>query len=266
MFSLLTYFTFFVRRSFKNLVYKDICYKVSLKGMMISNLLKMSRKQAKYYSFSFFDGTKRYGTSFTGTDRISFLSSLANWLLVLESKTSSPLFLLLFFFSFFIFFSLYFQPLISVFFSLSSSLTSSNTPSALFSFPSLSLIWLLVKTVIHSSLGFFLVLTVKLHVDLSFNYLANWPTCTFRLFMANSVLLWFDRETCINWLIVSCSLVVFSYTLGPWLGGRIDKSPWSLLKLFLEWDLKSWPWEKFPPWWYPGGLPWWNPWQIGLTI
>ena len=118
MFSLLTYFTFFVRRSFKNLVYKDICYKVSLKGMMISNLLKMSRKQAKYYSFSFFDGTKRYGTSFTGTDRISFLSSLANWLLVLESKTSSPLFLLLFFFHFSFFLSLFSTSYLCFFLSL----------------------------------------------------------------------------------------------------------------------------------------------------
>ena len=47
MLSLLMYFLFFVRRSFINLVYKGIYCKTSLKGMVISNFLKMSRKWAK---------------------------------------------------------------------------------------------------------------------------------------------------------------------------------------------------------------------------
>ena len=93
MFSLLTYFP--LRKSFMNLVYKGICCKASLKGMVISSLLKMSRKRAKHCSLSFLDGTKGYGVFFTGTEGVSFLlASRANWLLVLLLSFSP------FFFSF----------------------------------------------------------------------------------------------------------------------------------------------------------------------
>jgi len=58
MLSLLIYFLFFVRRSFRNLAYKGIYCKASIKGMVISSLLKMSRNRAKYRSLFFFEGTK----------------------------------------------------------------------------------------------------------------------------------------------------------------------------------------------------------------
>ena len=67
MLSLLMYFPFFVRRSFRNLVYKGIYCRDSPKGIVIFSFLKMSRKRAKYCSFSFFEGTRGYGASFTGT-------------------------------------------------------------------------------------------------------------------------------------------------------------------------------------------------------
>jgi len=66
MLSLLIYFPFFVKRFFRNLVYRGIYCKASLKGMVISNLLKMFRNQAKYHYLSFFDGTKGYGMSSLG--------------------------------------------------------------------------------------------------------------------------------------------------------------------------------------------------------
>ena len=188
-----------MRKSFRNLVYKGISYRVSPKGMVISSFLKMSRKRAKYHSLSFFDGTKGYGISFTRTEGISFLASQTNWLLVLVVKTSSPLSLL----------SLFsFSPSSLYLSSPSSLLTSFNTPSALFS--ALSLLLLLVKIVLHSSLGLFPVLVTKLLVDFLANCLANWPTCTSRFLITDSVLLWFDRETYINWVRVSSNLVVLS--------------------------------------------------------
>ena len=72
--------------------------------MMTSSFLKMSRKQAKYRSFFFLEGTKEYGISFTGTDGASFLASLAIWLLVLEIKTSPSISLEFFFFFYFFIF------------------------------------------------------------------------------------------------------------------------------------------------------------------
>ena len=106
-----------------------------------------------------------------------------------------------------------------------------------FSLSAFSLIWLLVRNALHFFLGFFLVLAPKILVDLSASCLASWPTCTFRFLMADSMLLWFDNETCINWVIVSSSLVVISYKSGLWLEGRMDGPSWSLLKLFPGWNL-----------------------------
>jgi len=163
---------------------------------------------------------------------VSLLASLDNWLLVLVGKTFSPLSLLSSFSS---------SPSYLFLFSPSSMLTSSIAPLSLFSLSAFSLIWLLVRTALHSSLGFFSVLAPKLSMDISANCLANWLTCTSRFLMANSVLLWFDRETYINWFKVSSSLVVFSYKLGLWLGGRLDETLWFLLKLFPRWDLQPWP-------------------------
>ena len=72
-------FSLFMRKSFKNLVYIGIYCRATPKGMVISNFLNISRKQAKYHSFSFFDGTKGYGASFTGTDdAFSLPPSLTN--------------------------------------------------------------------------------------------------------------------------------------------------------------------------------------------
>ena len=51
MLSLLMYFPFLVSKSFRNLVYKGICYKTSPNGMVKSIFLKMSRKRGKYHSF-----------------------------------------------------------------------------------------------------------------------------------------------------------------------------------------------------------------------
>ena len=59
-------------------------------------------------------------------------------------------------------------------------------------------ILLLVITTLHSSLGFFSVLAVKLLDDLSANCFASCPTWTSRFFMADSVLFWLDIETYIN--------------------------------------------------------------------
>ena len=139
MLSLLIYFPFFVRKFFRNLVYEGIWCKTSLKGMVIYNLLKMSRKQAKYHSLSLLDDTKGYGAFFTRTEGFSFLASWANWLLVLVLvvETSLPLSLLL-----------SYSPSSFFFFSPSSSLASSLI---LFSFLALSF---LVKITLHSSLRF----------------------------------------------------------------------------------------------------------------
>ena len=71
--------------------------------------------------------------------------------------------------------------------------------------------------------------------------LASCPTWTSKFLIANFVLLWLDMHTCINLVNVSSSLVVVFYKLGPWLGGRLDGPPWSLLKWFPGWDLQPLP-------------------------
>jgi len=80
---------------------------------------------------------------------------------------------------------------------------------------------------INSSLGFFSVLATKLPMDVPANCLANWLTCTSRFLMEDSVFLWFDRETCMNWVSVSSNLVVLSYKSGPWLEGLLLDFCWS---------------------------------------
>jgi len=224
------YFHFLVRRSLKNLVYKGICCRASPKGIVISNFLNISRNRAKYHSFSFLEGTRgRYGASFTEMVDGSLLLSLATWLLVFGSQlTSSLSYLSFFYFSLFIFLFIHFFSLCSFSSSLSSSFsTSLSVFSSIFS--TLSHPWLLVTTTLHSSFGFFSVFATKFPVDFSSSFLVNCPTWISRLFIADSVLLWLDIDTCINWVNVSFSLVVLSYKLGPWLGGRLDGALWFLL-------------------------------------
>ena len=109
MLSLSMYFPFLVKISFINFAYIGICYNAFLKGMVISNFLKISRKRAKYLSLSFLEGIKGQGISFVGKVGASFLPSLASWFLVFEFKTSPPSSLFLFFiFHFLDFFQSYF--------------------------------------------------------------------------------------------------------------------------------------------------------------
>jgi len=73
----------------------------------------------------------------------------------------------------------------------------------------------LVTTTLHSSLGFFSVFAPKLLDVFSANFLVSWPTKISRFFRADSVLLWLDMVTCMNWARVSSRLVVLWKILGP---------------------------------------------------
>jgi len=174
------YFLFFVNKFFKNLPYADICRIALEKEILISNCLKIYMKWANYLSLSFLDGTREYGRIFSTF--YSFLFSIFS-----------------FFFSFSIFLSIVISPL---------SLSSSFFSLSLYTLP------LLVVITLQCSFRCTSILVVKIFASFSSTIFANWPSCVSRLRIKAFVLLWFERDTCMNCWSVSSNFVCLSYKEG----------------------------------------------------